>query len=578
MGERLGRIDLLQAQGISPITPDQGVAALRQLLARRDLPSTVVVAGRFGNPPTVQFANPRLPLWRFLERPRMHLDGVELIVDVDLSADADPHIRDHVFQSTPLFAAVMGLEAMAQVALALSGASHVIGFEHVELQRPIVVPAGTVATIRIAALQREPGCVEVVVRAAETSFQVDHFRGLCLVANAGELHGDTNPLPLLVDEATDSKQLSVDPQRDLYGSIFFHQGQFCRIAAYRVLRSKACSADIAADEHARWFGAFHADTLLLGDPGARDAAIHGIQACIPHATILPIGVDRISFGAVPLSAPCTMSAREIAHQGDTFVYDMEVRTPGGELCERWSGLRLRQVCTATPAGPWAEPLLAAFVERQIAEIVPRTELSVVLELSAQTNKHKTNGHKNGHHKAHSDAAISRALGYSAEVLRRPDGKPEVTTGVQVSVAHAAGRTLSVAAVNRIGCDLEAVIERPAGDWRELLGPDRFRLAEELVAETHDINAAATRLWTVLECLKKVGIPANAPLTRRLSAPEGWVVFESGRLAIATLVATLRDVAEPVVLAVLVEGSAANIAPQANGGLQRARRLEELTGT
>jgi enediyne polyketide synthase len=233
---------------------------------------------------------------------------------------------------------------------------------------------------------------------------------------------------------------------------------------------------------------------------------------------------------------------------------------------------------ATPAGPWAEPLLATFVERQIAEIVPRAELSVVLERSPETTKHRANGHKNGHYKSHSDAAVSRALGYAAEVLRRPDGKPEVTTGVQVSVAHAVGRTLSVAAANRIGCDLEAVIDRPADDWRELLGPDRFRLAEELVAETHDINAAATRLWTVLECLKKVGIPANAPLTRRPTAPEGWVVFESGRLKIATFIADLRDLVEPVVLAVLLEEPFASLAPQANGGLHLARHREELTGT
>ncbi len=54
MGARLGRLDLLAKQGITPITPEQGVALLRQLLSQ-SLPAVpVIVMGRFTDMPTFE--------------------------------------------------------------------------------------------------------------------------------------------------------------------------------------------------------------------------------------------------------------------------------------------------------------------------------------------------------------------------------------------------------------------------------------------------------------------------------------------------------------------------------------------
>lgn len=49
---------------------------------------------------------------RFIEKPRVHVPGVELIADAELSADNDPYLADHVYQDVPLLPAVVGLEAM----------------------------------------------------------------------------------------------------------------------------------------------------------------------------------------------------------------------------------------------------------------------------------------------------------------------------------------------------------------------------------------------------------------------------------------------------------------------------------
>jgi len=92
------------------------------------------------SPPTLEVERPELPLLRYLETPRVHVPGVELVVDAEVSADTDPHLADHVFRGDPLFAAVLGMEAMAQAVMALTGREEIPVFEDAVFQRPV---AGT---------------------------------------------------------------------------------------------------------------------------------------------------------------------------------------------------------------------------------------------------------------------------------------------------------------------------------------------------------------------------------------------------------------------------------------------------
>ena len=50
---------------------------------------------------------------------RLHYPGIELIADAEISADTDPYLKEHCFQGDQIFPAVLGMEAMAQVASAL---------------------------------------------------------------------------------------------------------------------------------------------------------------------------------------------------------------------------------------------------------------------------------------------------------------------------------------------------------------------------------------------------------------------------------------------------------------------------
>src|SRR5436853_1441687 len=67
MGQRLGRVDALIQQGITPIPPDEGVSLLKHLLAQASGQVATVVSGRFGQAPTLRMAQPELPFLRFLE-------------------------------------------------------------------------------------------------------------------------------------------------------------------------------------------------------------------------------------------------------------------------------------------------------------------------------------------------------------------------------------------------------------------------------------------------------------------------------------------------------------------------------
>jgi enediyne polyketide synthase len=126
----------------------------------------------------------------------------------------------------------------------------------------------------------------------------------------------------------------------------------------------------------------------------------------------------------------------------------------------------------------------------------------------------------------------------------------------VSAAHADDLTLAVAGLGPVACDLEKIVPRSISTWQDLLGDDRFLLAEVIThARDEDSNTAATRVWAAGECLTKAGALPGAPLVLCTTTADGWVVLTAGPLAIATLATKLRRSEEAMVLALLVqEGS------------------------
>jgi enediyne polyketide synthase len=541
MGSRLARKDRLIRSGIEPIGPEKGVATLLSLLRQSIEPTSIVVMGRYSDLPTFEIERPELPFLRFLEKFKVYYPRVELVSDVDLSQSTDPYLNDHKFQGTRLLPAVFGLEAMAQAAAAVWGSLERPTFKEIEFNHPVVVSETATLPIRLAALVRGPGLVEVVLRSAETGFQLDHFRALCEFGHSR--NGFSSGANGFRNYGSSNQRMALDPGRDLYGSLLFQTGRFQRVDNYRHLTALECFAEIAPDGHTAWFIHHLPDGLLLGDPGARDAALHAIQACIPHRTVLPVAAEFIYFDEkrTTNTEPLFISARERSSTENSFIYDLDILSADGVVRERWRGLKLQAVGEPIP-GPRHEALLGPYLERRVRDLIKGSDLTISLQRDESADR-----------QVRSDRAIQAAVGMPAAITRRPDGKPEAHTGRSVSASHCGDLTMAVAGSGPVSCDFEQVEDRLPGVWRALLGDERIELAQLIERRTGESGGiSATRVWSAGEALKKVGAMITAPLVFVSATADGCVFLSSGKFRVVTYSSQLREREGKFVIAVLSE--------------------------
>ena len=528
MGQRLGVLDSLVRQGITPLPMDDAIQQLQSMLAWKQAPSTAIITGRFGNLPTLKFDQPELPLMRFLEHSRVYHPGIELITDAELSSDSDPYVTEHAFQGEQLLPAVMGMEAMAQVAKALEQSEFLPGFKNLRFDHPIVIPRDKSVTIRVAALRRQPGIISIAVRCSSTGFKVDHFTGECVFAEK-QTRADAP-----VVSGANHQLLALDPQRHLYGRILFHRGRFARIAAYEALHSDVSIARLNPPASSPWFARHLPQELVMGDAASRDAALHSIQACIPHKTILPVGIDQVTTYADWTRTAARVHAVERISDGDNFVYDLRIEDAEGKLCEYWEGLHLRAVAEIDTKDSWPLPLLVPYLERKAAQIVPGSTIKIAL-VCAPKEKQK--------------AAISNSIrdlfGAEAVLAHRPDGKPEIiganSAHPYISISHADDITLLVSASQNGGCDLEKIVYRDARCWEQLLGTEEFALAKLLADEAKaPFDIAATQIWALKESLRKAGASFGQTMSFKSCSSDGWASFSRGKFTAATFPAKIKD--------------------------------------
>jgi enediyne polyketide synthase len=247
--------------------------------------------------------------------------------------------------------------------------------------------------------------------------------------------------------------------------------------------------------------------------------LHSIQACIPHKTILPVGIDRLVASAGWTHGRCTVHAIERLRNGNDFIYDLTVRDERGDICELWEGLHLHAVAPSRITRPLAAPLLGPYLERMLGEINPAMQLRVML--------------------VNRDAATStlqQMLGPEVKLMHRADGKPEISgcrDWPHISFSHGCGLTLIVCAKHEVGCDLEHVAGRENGEWKQLLG-ENFAMAS-LISEKSKtpLDTAATQVWTLQESLRKAGASFDQSLRVQTASPDGRVTLSAGGITAAT---------------------------------------------
>jgi len=277
------------------------------------------------------------------------------------------------------------------------------------------------------------------------------------------------------------------------------------------LEARRCIAGISGSGKQQWFARYLPGEMLLGDAASRDAIIHCVQACIPHKTVLPTGVDSVLTSATWTTEPAIITAEEREHDGDDFIYDLTVEDTNGRICERWSGLRLHAVAPIDIQHPWPAALLVPYLERRLADLLPSADLRVALKEAAATQDSKCFSH-------------------------RPDGKPEECThpGLQLSRSHCGSLVLTARSQQPVGCDLEQSANRDHAAWMGMLGESWFSVAQLIANESNiPLDDAATQVWTLKESLRKCGTAFDQHLQIKHQTSDGWTVLSSGELQGAT---------------------------------------------
>lgn len=549
LGRKLGAVARLAVQGVQPLSTEEGVAAYLNALTRRNRRTSLVVTGPLDPALEAELYPPPPPFeWRYLERVRQWTPGVELIAETELDHDRDPYLSEHVYAGTPLFPGVMAIEAMVQGAAACLQTDDPPVLREIRFARPLVVPADGSRVIRIQALADEPGpgahCVRVEVRSELDGFRAAHFAAECWFGlpapDAGE-PGPTRP---------SAAPLAVDPE-SLWPSPLF-QGKFFRRIA-RVLtrnREQECCTLIEPVKNERYFGAPLPGRLRTGHPVIRDSCLQTGALILPPGC-LPTRIAELRPGRSDDAPEATLNCRAVvtATSGRTYTADCTLRDATGRVVEQMLGIGLELPAAAVPkpgqppapgtldtVGPELDALLEGCPQawhwlregdvNQATELAP-VDRTRIADAAAPARRQAVLAHL---------VAVRRALPVlSRQVAARlpapenvtlvhdPDGRPRLLStgpeafpaGPEIDVSLADTGDLSVAWLvqGAGGVDIECVSRRNAEVWTGLLGATGYRLARRIGEATHEgFDVCATRVWTMLEALKKAFPSAPLPTT------------------------------------------------------------------
>ena len=141
MGDRLGRVDALARQGITPIPPDEGVALFRRLVAVR-CPRSVVSPAASASPRRCRSRGASSRCSASSNSPGSIIPGSSWWSTRRSRPRRTPTSTTTSSEGERLFPAVMGLEAMAQAAMAVLRVAEPPVFEDVRFDRPSWCPPG----------------------------------------------------------------------------------------------------------------------------------------------------------------------------------------------------------------------------------------------------------------------------------------------------------------------------------------------------------------------------------------------------------------------------------------------------
>ncbi|HEV8539075.1 MAG TPA: hypothetical protein VGR15_09185, partial [Bacteroidota bacterium] len=228
-------------------------------------------------------------------------------------------------------------------------------------------------------------------------------------------------------------------------------------------------------------------------------------------------------------------------------------------------------------------LLAPYVERRVQDLYPGLLLSIATDFSTFLESSPTlpDRHDERHQsrKESSRRALSVAIRNllrqatrrnpsenSINITYRKDGKPEVhlpegfqhlVPHLEVSVSHSSNMTFAVAGIAPCACDIEPVVPRDKEVWSGLLtqcGMDLAYVLEGEAGETPEVSR--TRVWTMIECMKKAGVSRSPLPVFESSTDDGWVTAaiqnEGEEFHILTGLLRTKEADQEIIVGVLLQ--------------------------
>ena len=541
LARRVGALDSLRALGVRPVTVQEGVAAYLALACHPEKDGDVVITGRLAaDLEAGLYARADDPRGRFLEQIRRWVPGVELVADARLSHETDLYLPEHVLEGTPVFPGVMAVEAMVQAAMACAGRADWPVVQNVQFRAPLIVPAGASVVMRTMALAEVADgtavCVRMAVRSERDGFKQNHFEAKCYfegVTAEAEEHAPNLPQPL--PEPLDQNPEDFSPTPLFQGKFF---RRICEVRRIEMGDESLTVIQVPSDEQ-YFAGAEHA-TPATPSPVVRDACLQSGALILPPGC-LPDHIEELRFLGRPAPEARVVCRTWVRSQGGgEFVVDIAAFDEKGRLLETMRHLRLKQSGIRLAVRPPARPLTPARVAGDLQALLPRiphgfalvdheeaTRASMkrgdVSDSELERLRSETAPPRQVSVMANLMAARRAAAAFSSEMALEArtgitlahdaDGKPELRfadevvakafEGTDASLTDGGGFSAAWIGPAPVGVDLERVERRDTETWRGLLGDDGYRLALDLAAQAAEpFDAAATRVWTILEVGKK----------------------------------------------------------------------------
>ncbi|WP_189062184.1 type I polyketide synthase, partial [Longimycelium tulufanense] len=521
MGVRLDVLDSLREMGVEPIRPHDGVEVLLQILTDAQAPTTLLVTSRIPHSPTLAIEGPAQPLLRFAERTRTHTPGVEAVLETELSLGSDPYLTEHRIGGTAVLPAVLGLEAMAQATRLVDGeTTGAWSFSGLALPSAVVVPEQGSTSLRVAALSAGRGEVDVVVREESDRFDSDRLSAKVVPA----------PVPPKQHREVSGPLADAPAPHPFYGPVFFHSGRFQRLLGYDLLSAFSVRAWIEARDET-WFSDFHPRELLLGDPGAHDAAIHVLLACVPHRRALPVAAERMTVWKKPVGT-LVVDAVERSHTADDYVFDIVVRQLDGSCVAAWQGLQLHAVGPNEHQSALPIQLVGPLLSRRLIEQGLGDHVELVVSEGEQ----------------HDDIDLW------TQQVRTVSGNNDtpVATGRttrSTSATRVGGHVLLAESSEPIGVHWEA---GSAASTSEPPSKEDQRLFEAVATDVGERSGhALNRVLVARQALREIEDIAAAPLVRGEVTEDQMVVFHSGPIRVVTARLITDASLEPVTVAIAI---------------------------